>query len=307
MVDITGGMGIDDIFIAPLTKKLLHIEQQERLSQLAAWNCERLGLQQMECCHGDSWDWISNENHRCDIVLADPARRDSQGHKVYGLEDCTPNIVEWLPMIFRRAPWLLLKASPMTDIHRATYQLRHVREVHVVEYRGECKEVLFLCHCEATDVTPIIYCISLDEEGKPLQQHHFTAVEEAAATPIYATTIGRYLYEPGAAVMKAGPYCSLCQWYDLQALGRNSHLYTSDKVVENFPGRRWEVLQTMKLSAKEVAKVLPEGKAHVVCRNYPIGAPALMQQLRLREGGELFVVATTLGSTKIGLLCRTLP
>ncbi len=307
VADITGGMGIDDIFIAPFAKKVVHLEQQETLSQLMAWNCTQLGLTQIECHSGNSWDWLTNEDNRYDIVLADPARRDSHGHKVHGLEDGTPNIIEWLPTLFRRAPWLLLKASPMTDIHRATQQLRHVREVHVVEYHGECKEVLFLCHRDAPAASPIIYSITPDDEGCPVQQQHFTAEEEAAATPVYATAVGRYLYEPGAALMKAGPYRSLCQWYTLQALGRNSHLYTGDTVVENFPGRRWEVLQSLKLSAKETAKVIPEGRAHVVCRNYPIGAPALMQQLRLKEGGDLFVIATTLGSTKIGLLCRSLP
>ncbi len=307
VVDITGGMGIDDIFIAPVTERLLHIEQEESLSHLTAWNCSRIGLQQMAYHAGDSRDWIENEENSCDIVLADPARRDSHGHKVHGLEDCSPNILEWLPSIFRRAPWLLLKTSPMTDIRHATQQLRYVREVHVVEYRGECKAVLFLCHREEPTDTPNIYCITLDEEGRPVLQHRFTTAEEAAAKPIYATTVGRYLYEPCAALMKAGPYNSLCRWYNLQALGRNSHLYTGNEVVENFPGRCWEVLQSLKLSAKEIAKVLPKGRAHVVSRNYPIGAPALMQQLKLKEGGELFVVASTLGSIKIGLLCRLLP
>ncbi len=308
VVDITGGMGIDDIFIAPVSERLLHLERQDRLSHLTAWNCSCLRLQQMECRVGDSRTWIENEENSCDIVLADPARRDIHGHKVHGLEDCTPNILEWLPDIFRRAPWLLLKTSPMTDIRRATQQLCHVREVHVVEYRGECKEVLFLCHRETqVDTSPIIYCITVDEIGRPVQQHCFTTADEAAATPLYATAVGRYLYEPGPALMKAGPYNSLCQWYDLQALGRNSHLYTSDEVIARFPGRRWEVLQNLKLSAKEVAKVLPDGRAHIVCRNYPIGTPMLMQQLKLKEGGELFIVATTIGTGKIGLLCRVLP
>ena len=116
--------------------------------------------------------------------------------------------------------------------------------------------------------------------------------------------MGRYLYEPDAAVMKAGPFALVGQRYGLAMLARNSHLYTSDTPVEGFPGRRFEVLAELKLSRKAVLAAIPSDTAHVVVRNYPVDAAALQRQLGLREGGDLFVVATTVGTRKAGFLCK---
>lgn len=312
LADITGGMGIDDIFIAPKVDNLLHVEQDPTLSHIAKWNFTQLGLTQVNTLCENSTEWLGNSDEHFDMMFADPARRDDNGRKMVNLECCSPNLLPLLSLIFHHTDILLVKASPMIDIHIALTQLGCVREVHVLEYKGECKEVLFLCHkhkenADTNGVSePTLHCISLDQEGQPLTLHHFSFDDETGATASYATNLGAYLYEPNAALMKAGPYRSLCQWYQVCALGRNTHLYTSDTYRQDFPGRSWRVLQPVKLAAKEIKQLLPEGRAHVVCRNYPIGATQLQQQLHLKEGGDLFIIATTLGNKKIGLLCKAL-
>ena len=139
---------------------------------------------------------------------------------------------------------------------------------------------------------------------KDLNVFAFSRSEEAEAEGRYCLQVGRYLYEPDATLMKGGPFKLIAQRYGLEQLGRNTHLYTSDQRLNDFPGRVFEVLQELKLSKKEVSVVIPEGRAHVVTRNYPVEAASLQKQLGLKEGGEKFVIATTIGTSKKGFLAK---
>lgn len=292
--DLTGGMGIDTIAFAKVAEHVDYVERDPQLCTLMEHNLKVLGIGNVTVYCADSLDWLQSHlsPFTFHLIFVDPARRDNRGRKVAGFEDCTPNILEQMPLICSHCQRLMVKASPMIDIDMACRQLGGVEEVHVVSAGGECKEVLFLCG-EPTG-EPRIVC----------GQHSFTRSEESAAEVRLCSTVGRYLYEPDAALMKAGPYRSICQWYGVEKLGRNTHLYTSDKVVDGFPGRRFEMLQELKLSRKGVAEAIADGRAHVVTRNYPVAAADLLRQLGLKEGGELFVVATTIGTRLCGFLCR---
>lgn len=291
VADLTGGMGIDTIAFAKVAEHVDYVERDPQLCALMEHNLKALGIGNVDVHCADSLEWIAAAGH-FDLVFADPARRDSHGRKVAGFEDCTPNILEHLPLIRSHCKRLMVKASPMIDIDLACGQIGCVEEVHVVSAGGECKEVLFVCGEPQGE--PLIVCGS----------HRFTRSEEAAAAVRICDAVGRYLYEPDAALMKAGPYRSICGWYDVAMLGRNTHLYTSDNLTEDFPGRRFKVLEELKLSRKAVAAIIPDGKAHVMVRNYPIGAADLQRQLGLKEGGEQFVVATSVGSRACGFLCE---
>lgn len=290
VADLTGGMGIDTMAFAKVAKYVDYVERDPQLCALMEHNLKALGIGNVTVHCADSMEWLATAGH-CDLIFVDPARRDNRGRKVAGFEDCTPNILEHMDLLRSHCQRLMVKASPMIDIDIACRQLGGVEEVHVVAGEGECKEVLFVCG-EPTG-EPRIVC----------GRHSFTRSEESAAEPKLCTTMGCYLYEPDAAMMKAGPYRSICRWYGVEKLGRNTHLYTSDNVVDGFPGRCFEVLQELKLSKKGVTETIPDGKAHVVTRNYPVAAADLQRQLGLKEGGELFVVATTLGTRLCGFLC----
>jgi hypothetical protein len=226
------------------------------------------------------------------LLFVDPARRAASGRKVAAFEDCMPNILEHAEILHSHCRMLMVKASPMIDIDLGCHQLGKVNEVHVVGVKGECKEVLFVCGEPQGE--PRITCGELS----------FTRGEEAATKACYCQAIGRYLYEPDATLMKGGPFKIIAERYGIEQLGRNTHLYTSEKRVDGFPGRVFEVLQELKLNRKEVAASIPDGKAHVVTRNYPVEAAALQRQMGLREGGDIFVVATSIGDRKCGFLCK---
>ena len=307
--DLTGGMGVDSYFMSLCATRADYCEVDEGLCDMARHNFAALDVANIGCHCGDSMEWLSRQNRRFDLIVIDPARRDSHGRKVAAFEDCTPNLLEHLQTLREHCRRLMVKASPMVDIHTAVAQLGAVSEVHVVALNGECKEILFLVGGTENDSTsgePKIHCIDLNGHGAEPggAEQVFTWEEEAAALPCFATNVGAYLYEPHAALMKGGCYNSICGWFGLKKLARNTHLYTGDSLIESFPGRCFKVLQPMSLNSKEAHRLIPEGRAHVVVRNYPLAAAELQKRLKLKEGGSLFVIGATLGSHPQGWLCE---
>lgn len=299
MADLTGGMGIDLLFMAPLCSHADYIELDADLCAIMRHNIQALAINNIDCHNTDSITYLSSSTNRYSLLYIDPARRDNKGRRVVSFEDCTPNLVTHLPLLRDHCDRLLVKASPMIDIHTALNQLGNVAEIHIVSVGNECKEVLFL---SGDTPEPDIHCADITTTG--ITCYTFTPSSEQAAEPCYATQAETYLYEPNAAIMKSGGYNSLCQHYRLSKLSRNTHLYTSHNLITGFPGRIFEILQSLPLNAKAARHALPEGKAHVATRNYPLSAAQLQRQLKLSEGGNLFVIAATLGTRPQGWLCR---
>ncbi len=312
VADLTGGMGIDSIafaqrarFINPLNTQVLahvdYVERDEKLCSLMEHNRKALGLENISVHCGNSMEWLATCNRGFDLLFIDPARRSASGRKVAAFEDCEPNILQHTELLREHCRWLMVKASPMIDIDLACRQLGEVSEVHIVSVKGECKEVLFVCGPHEGET--VIHCIVRNKPGE-FYNCDFTRSEEAAAEPHYCTAVGQYLYEPDAALMKGGPFNLISQWMDLEKLARNTHLYTSDRLVQDFYGRTFHVLKEMRPNRNAVSEAIPGGKAHVVTRNYPVAAADLQKQLGLKEGGDLFVVATTVGYEKKVFLCN---
>jgi len=301
LADLTGGMGIDTLFFARRGQPTHYCEQDAHLCRLARHNFATLGQDNITVHEGDSIAWLQAQPEGAlGTLFIDPARRDSHGGRVTAFDDCTPDIIPLLPLFRSRAKRLLVKASPMLDIQAALRRLGDVAEVHVVAVGGECKELLFLSGEGPTEIV----CTNLRPGGQDL--HRFSLAEEQAAQCPVAGQPLRYLYEPHAALMKGGCFRLIGQWYGLATLDPNTHLYTSDSPVADFPGRSFEVMAVTAPSAKAVKKFFPEGRAHVMCRNFPLRADRLQKQLHLREGGDLFLIAATLLGKPLALVCRAL-
>lgn len=299
--DLTGGMGVDSYFFAQQTPQFHYCEQDEQLCRLAEHNFSALGSNNITIHHGDSLQWLKTTGEQSfSFIFIDPARRDGHGRRVTAFDDCTPNLLEHLPLLRSRAHRLLVKASPMLDVRQAASQLGGDVEVHIIAVAGECREMLFLTGADV----PQTVCVNMRAGGQDI--HRFTHDEEQQARCPIANTVQRYLYEPHAALMKGGCYRLVGQWHGLAMLDANSHLYTSDRLVADFPGRLFEVEAAVSPTAKAVKALLPDGKAHVVCRNYPLRADLLQRQLGLREGGDRYLVATTHAGKKCAFLCRML-
>ena len=302
IADLTGGMGIDSLAFAQegtCKTTVDYVEQSPELCTLMEQNIQAMGTDNLTVHQGDSLVWLTETNRKYDIIYIDPARRSSSGRKVSAFEDCEPNILQQMPLLLSHCQWLIVKASPMIDLNLAQSQLGVVSQVHIISVKGECKEVLFVCGDHDGETT--IHCTSLQAVGT--RECTFTKSQEATAEPVYCSHVKRFLFEPDAALMKGGPFNLLCQWTGMEKLARNTHLYTADHYPETFSGRTFRVLKEIKPTRKEIATAIPCGKAHVVTRNYPIEAATLQRQLGLKEGGDLFVVATTVGQHKTALLC----
>ena len=295
LADLTGGLGVDCSFLAPLFRETDYVERQETLCELAAHNFPRLGLEHVRVHRAEAADFL--EGLSADWIFLDPARRDAQGGKTVALADCEPDVTRLEDRLLACAPRVLLKLSPMLDLTLAMHQLKRVAEAHVVAVDNECKELLLVLERDCLDAdagrTPI-HCVNL-RGGAAAQTFTFTRRSEQEAPCPLAEEPGIYLYEPNAALLKAGAFRSLCPAYQVSKLHPNSHLYTSDCLVDGFPGRRFRITGRSGFGKKEL-KTLLDGvrQANLSARNFPASVAELRKRLRLADGGDVYLFATTL-------------
>lgn len=296
IVDLTGGMGVDFSFIAPLFNTRTYVEQREELVVAARHNFPLLGLADARIVHGDGVDFlralpIMDEDGDGTFIFLDPARRDAHGSKTVLIEDCEPNVAELLPLLRSKARFIMVKLSPMLDLHRAIATLPGISEVHVFASGGECKDLLLVFGPEAP-AEPRIFCAD---------EHHsfsFTYSAESTAIPSMASRLVGFLYEPNPAIMKAGAYRTFATHYGLQKLHANSHLYVSPDLVADVPARAFHIdcIYTFaKADLKALASDLKAegGKANLTVRNFPASVADLRKKLKIKEGGSVYLFATT--------------
>lgn len=296
LVDITGGMGVDSYYLSKNFKKIHYFEQQEEVAKTAEYNFGLLSANNIQVHNADSIEGIQKNNLQAEWIYADPARRDANKQKVVLLSDCAPDVKFHLPELFKHAPNVLLKTSPLLDIDLAAQELKSVREVHVVGYEQECKELLFNINDAYKDEF-LIKARVINTAGEAIHELDFTRNQEREAIIEFSEPLS-YLYEPHPAVLKAGPFKYLCVAFEVKKLAAHSHLYASEKLVSNFPGRTFEVTAVCKPDAKEIGQFVPDNKANLTIRNFPAKIDDLRKKWRLKEGGDIYLFATTLFNQK---------
>lgn len=329
--DLTAGFGVDFATLAPLFDRATYVEQQASLCALARHNFPLLGLAHAEIRHATAEEVLQERltlpaAHPYTLLLLDPARRDAAGRKVALLEDCTPNVIALKEQLRAAAHFILLKLSPMLDITAAANALAPIAEVHVVAVNGECKELLMvmegsLCahprEDESLSMVPI-HCIDISPSttapigttsssgtaARSPQPFIFSRSEESSAPLSLADALGPYLFEPNAALLKAGAYRLISQRYGIEKLAPSTHLYTADRPVDEFPGRQWRVIASTSFSKRELRSFLSDiPAADLTTRGFPLSTEQLRHQLRLRTGGGTHLIATTLADGK-RILCQ---
>lgn len=297
IVDLTGGFGIDFSYLAPLFRKAIYIECQEHLCQIAQHNFNLLGLQNAEIRNSQAEDEVLDKD-RVSLIYADPARRDNMGRKVVFLEDCHPNVISLQEKLLNRSKVVMLKLSPMLDIQQALRQLNGIREVHVVSVDGECKELLLVMH--RIEMPLRYFCVNI---ANTIQE---TVVADAWSNPVFSEQPRTFLYEPNASILKAGVQDALCEQFGVEKLHPFSHLFTSDELVRDFPGRAFRIVGRSDFSKKGLKNLLTGIKqANLTIRNFPATVQELRKKLKLRDGGDVYLFATTLnGESHVLLLCE---
>ena len=300
-VDLTGGFGVDFAFMAQaLSSRIPHftyVERQEHLCAIAKENFRLLGLPQAEVVCADSVEYLRTMDS-ADIVFLDPARRDGHGSRTYGISDCTPDVLALRDLLLQKARCVLLKLSPMLDWRKAVSDLgeQYIREVHIVSVHNECKELLLLLGpgnglkliCVNDDTVFEVDANSIDEAslfGEPCA--------------------GKFLYEPNASIMKAGCFAALSHQFGCAQIARNSHLFVTADFIGNFPGRIFQIDAVTSLNKQELKKHLGGiRQANITVRNFPLSVAELRRRLKLNEGGDTYIFATTIASgERVLLVC----
>lgn len=290
--DLTGGFGIDCSFLSRRFVRASYVERQEELCELARHNFPLLGLD-IAVHHADGVSFLHGMSP-VDCLYLDPARRDGHGGKTVAIADCEPDLALIEDELVAKARIVLVKLSPMLDLSLALRTLHHVREAHVVAVQNECKELLLLLRRETDAPDVQIHCTQLLPSGEQ-RRFTFTQEQERSAECPLASEVESYLYEPNAAILKAGAYRSLTQAYPVKKLHPSSHLYTSRQPVSGFPGRCFKVKAVAGFGKREL-KTFLEGleRANLTVRNFPSTVAELRKRLKLKEGGDDYLFATTL-------------
>ena len=319
-VDLTGGFGVDFSYIAArLGVKSMYVERQAHLCEAAKENFGRLGLKNAIVKNGDGIEVLHSfhpkkkdaasaddslgitydqprsllkTNLGLKIIFIDPARRDDAGNKVVSLKDCTPDVTVLQEEMLSKADYVIIKLSPMLDWHRAISELSHVREVHIISVNNECKELLLVLSAQNMGENLRIYCIN-DVQSFVCDELDM----ESSQVKIAPSTLEEmlYLYEPNASLMKAGCFGVLSGRYDARMLSKNSHLFVSREPIAAFPGRSFRIIAVSSFNKKELKRHLSGiTKANIATRNFPLSVAELRKRLKLKDGGETYIFATTL-------------
>ena len=290
LIDLTGGFGIDSFYFAQQFAQVHYVEQNPELTAIVAYNATVLNTTNIQFHAQTATDFLKNFAGKADCIYLDPARRGSANQKLHFLADCEPDILQLLPLLFEKADQILIKTSPMLDIEQARQQLSQVSTITVVAVDNECKEVLYHLNKNAPP-EPDYVAVNL-RAIKAEITFKFKKSAEETATITYSEP-QQFIYEPNTAILKAGGFKSVAQQFGINKLHRNSHLYTSETLVIDFPGRVFTCRAVCKYQKKDILPHLSAKKANITVRNFPEPVTAIRKKLGLQEGGDQYLLATT--------------
>ena len=326
MTDLTGGFGVDFSFTSCAFASATYVERNAQLCHMVEHNLPLLGIDNAKVVCADAVDYLSTLDMQTMIFL-DPARRDQHGAKTVMLADCTPDVVQLLPQLLKKSRFTMLKLSPMLDWHKAVEDLQGtVREVHIVSVGGECKELLLVLS-EEIESELKVFCADLEAGGGSGEaglsggsscsglssEPSFPRTPSSPSAPSNAslfvytpssscpapnsklkTQNSKFLHEPNASIMKAGCFDELAAAYGVSPVSRNRHLFLSAEPVDGFPGRSFSIERVTTLNKRELRQALAGiEKANIATRNFPLSVAELRKRLKLKDGGDVYIFATT--------------
>ena len=300
VLDLTGGFGIDGFFFSQICKELHFVEPNYNLLKIAEHNHFELGITNINYYHSTAEDFLNllPNTRNFDAIYVDPSRR-SMGQKVFSLSQCEPDVLNLQDKLWQFTDNLIIKASPLLDIKFGSKGLLHVKKVNVISVDNECKEVLFYCEKHFAS-EPMIDAINLADKESSFS-FSFSAEEEAQVS--YSDPL-QYLYEPNASLLKSGAFKTIAARFHIHKLHPNTHLYTSDQLITNFPGKVFQIESAVKSDSKEFMNFFEGSRANILTRNYPLSVDALRKKTRLKEGGTKFLIGCS-GVKKKFLLVAT--
>jgi predicted RNA methylase len=283
LVDLTAGFGIDTTAFAKSFEKVYHIEQNEALSEIVKHNSSILAPN-LETYTGTFQSFFEeNPSLKFDVIYLDPARRNSSGRK-FILEDLEPNILEWLPTFFEKSDKVIIKLSPLLDITSTLQQIDYISEIHIIALKNEVKDFLLILDKNHSTKNPLIKAVNLEANQNEFNFHYEDEQDSIASFG----DIQHYIYEPNVAILKTGAFKLLSQKYKLNKLHQNTHLYTSDEIMSDFPGKIYYVNQQIENPKKEILKM----KANLLVKNFNQPIDVIKKKFKIVDGGDVTLIFT---------------
>lgn len=292
VLDLTAGLCIDSLYISRVVKHVTAIEINPETASIADFNM-RTNTNNVNVLCEDSINYIENCTNKYDIVFVDPARRGDNNKRLYGLADCSPNILELIPKLKNIAKTLYIKSSPMIDISQSINELcNYVTDLWVIGINNECKELLFKVDLLAQDkINANIHTINF--ENSNIQKLSKTTTESSNLSKTELTE-GVYLYEPNRCIMKAQIFDTLEFKYNIARIQHNSHLFISKEFIQDFPGRKFQITEIIPFKNNEIKNINKKHpQINVSVRNFKLSTDDLKKKLKVKDGGNKYLFGTT--------------
>ena len=313
LIDLTGGFGIDFSYMAKNMEAACYVEQQEVLCNIANHNFPIMGLQNTKISHTTCEEFwkqyiadatTAKTNREKCLIYLDPARRNDRGEKVFSISDCTPDVTLLQDSLLEHSAFVMLKLSPMLDIVQARRILKGIAEIHVVSVKGECKELVFVMSKKADE--PHYYCVNLDTNEETFTSSLSATMELADIANPAEIAEGAIIFEPNASIMKAGVQNAFAKWYNLKKLHPMSNLFLGNEPIENIPARQFIVERTSDFQKANRKSFMQDiRQANLTIRNFPSTVDDLKKRLKIKDGGNIYLFATTLSDdTHVLIRCK---
>lgn len=286
LIDLTGGLGVDSLYFSKRVKHITHCEINQNLSEIVAYNADKLGVKNISFKNQDGISLLQNSKSNFDWIYIDPSRRNEEKSKVFKLEDCSPNVISHLMTFLEHTENLMIKLSPFLDISVIIHSLNFVREIHIVAVKNEVKELLVFIE-NGFKKSCTIKAVNLIDDRKDIFTGSFPSMAEANLSELQ-----NYLYEPNSAILKSGLFNEVSHQFNVSKININSHLYTSRKLID-FHGRRFEILNISAYNKKQIKKEFGSKKANITVRNFHESVQQIRKKTGIKEGGNDYLFFTT--------------
>lgn len=298
LIDLTGGFGVDCFAFSKKINSVIHCEMNAELSAIVTHNYQQLGVRNIKTIEGDSVDYLKNTKQNFDWIYIDPSRRNDAKEKVFLLKDCLPNVPENMDELFSHSNKILIKTAPLLDISSAISELKFVKEIHIIALLNEVKELLFVLEKNSKSNIQIKTINLLKTEKQVFNFDLGIAKTADFQQPL------NYLYEPNAAILKSGGFHQIAIQFGLYKLHQNTHLYTSEEFIANFPGRKFKINSQTNYDKKQLLSLIPDKKANITTRNFPETVAQIRKKTKIKDGGTNYLFFTTnFKNEKMVLFC----
>jgi len=298
LIDLTGGFGIDAYYFSKKCQHVIHCEINTKLSEIVKHNFEGLQTRNITCLNENGIDALKRLDISFDWIYIDPSRRDDKKQKVFLLSDCTPKVKTFQNLFLKYTENVMIKTSPLLDLSATLLDLEHVKTIHIIAVNNEVKELLWILERNFTGEVSIK---TINIQKRTIQNFDYNFSDESKAKATYSQPLN-YLYEPNAAVLKAGAFNSVSVLLNISKLHKHSHLYTSKELLD-FPGRRFKIETVLPFNKKAFAK-LKISKANITTRNFPLSVNDIRKKLKVKDGGSVYLFFTSnLNNEKVIIAC----